>query len=190
MAALRLLITTTASAQPSGQQILRGRRSGQSTIEFALLYATVLVPMTFGILFVSEMCWVWHSMVEFTRDGARYAATHCWESDASNVVSYMQANIPRTVDQNQFQAGGTAQIVVSYFQRDPTSGQLTAFSCGGGDCSINCVPDAVTVSLTNYQFQAFIVSYLHLPPVTMPSFLTSVPVESGGCDPEQNVCNP
>ena len=30
------------------------------------------------VIFVAEMLWVWHSVVDFTRDGARYAATHCW----------------------------------------------------------------------------------------------------------------
>ena len=32
--------------------------------------------------------------------------------------------------------------------------------------------------------------YLGLPPVTLPNFRTSLPMESAGCDPEQGVCNP
>lgn len=79
--------------------------AGQATLEFALLYAAVIVPLTFGVVFVSEMYWVWHSMVEFTRDGARYASTHCWESGGQNVLSFMQTHVPRTIDQNQFQSG-------------------------------------------------------------------------------------
>jgi hypothetical protein len=62
------------------------RRSGQALTEFAVLYAGVVLPLTFMIVFVSEMLWVWHSVVDFTRDGARYAATHCWMADAGNVA--------------------------------------------------------------------------------------------------------
>src|ERR1019366_5779452 len=50
--------------------------SGQATVEFAVLYAAVVLPLTFMIVFVSEMLWIWHSVADFTRDGARYAATH------------------------------------------------------------------------------------------------------------------
>jgi hypothetical protein len=157
-------------------------------VEFALMYGAVLLPLTFGIVYTAEMYWVWHSIVELTRDGARYAATHCWQSDSQNVISYMQANIPVNIDQAQFQSGGTAQINVNYFQLDPASGSLDPFSCQG-DCSTACVPDAVTVSVTNYQFTRF-VNYLKLPSITMPAFPTSMPMESDGCDPEQNSCVP
>jgi hypothetical protein len=168
---------------------MNDKRAGQTLLEFPLLYAFVIVPLTFGVIFTAEMYWVWHSMVEFTRDGARYAATHCWQTDAQNVIQYMQTHVPATVDRSQFQQGGGAIIGVSYFSRDPVSGQLTAFSCPVGDCSVNCVPDSVTVNVTNYQFQRF-VSYLGLPPITMPAFPTSMPIESNGCDPEQGTCAP
>src|ERR1019366_40276 len=167
----------------------KSRRGGQSSLEFALMWAGVIVPMTFGIVFTAEMYWVWHAMVEFTRDGARYAATHCWEGDGQNVISYMQSNVPLTMDINQFQSGGSAQINVEYFQIDPNSGQLTAFSGCSSDCSTTCVPDAVTVSISGYTFGRF-VAYVKLPPVTMPAFPTSMPMESNGCDPEQGVCHP
>lgn len=164
------------------------RRSGQASVEFALLYVAIILPLTFGIVFVAEMYWVWHSMVEFTRDGARYAATHCWQGDSQNVINYMQTHVPRVVDFTQFQVGGTALITVDYFQRDPDSGQLIPFSCNG-DCAPDCVPDTVTINVTNYEFRRF-VDLVHLPPVVMPPFPTSMPIESNGCDPEQSVCNP
>lgn len=163
------------------------KRSGQAAIEFPLLYVGILLPLTFGVIFAAEMFWVWHSMVEFTRDGARYAATHCWQSDASNVTTYMQSHVPLTVDIDQFQ-NGQAALNVLYYQRDPTSGSLTPFTCDG-DCTVNCVPDVVTVGIGNYQFRHF-VGFLKLPPVSMPEFLTSAPIESNGCDPEQTVCIP
>jgi hypothetical protein len=164
----------------------RNSRSGQSAIEFALLYGVVIVPLTFGIIFVAEMFWVWHSMVEFTRDGARYASTHC-SSDGQNVVQYMQTHVPPTVDRAQFQTGGAAIIGVSYFQRDD-AGQLAPVSCAV--CGQDCVPDTVSVNVTNYQFQHF-VNFLNLPPITMPAFPTSMPIESNGCDPENpGSCTP
>lgn len=163
------------------------RRAGQAVIEFPLLYLGVILPLTFGIIFASEMWWVWHSMVEFTRSGARYAATHCWQSDGTNVTAYMQANVPSTIDMQQFQLG-PATINVNYYARDPASGVLNPFTCDG-DCTTNCVPDVVTVGIANYQFNHF-VTFLKLPPVILPEFLTSLPMESNGCDPETAVCNP
>jgi hypothetical protein len=159
-----------------------GRR-GQASIELALMYGAVVAPLLFGIVFTAQLCWVWHSMVEFTRDGARYAATHCWQADGQNVIQYMQTHVPLNIDQAAFQGGGSAQINIEYFQRDPDSGQLTAFSCGV-DCSTTCVPDAVTVSVTNYQFQHY-TTLLHS--ITMPPFPTSQAIASNGCD-QTGVC--
>jgi len=159
-------------------------RRGQASIEFAITYGAVIVPLLFGIVFVAQMCWVWHSMVEFTRDGARYAATHCWEAGGQNVIDYMQTHVPANIDMAAFQAGGSAQINVLYFQRDPDTGQLTPFSCDAG-CSTTCVPDAVTVSVSNYEFQHY--SSL-LKSVSMPTFPTSQAIASNGCD-QTGVCS-
>jgi hypothetical protein len=164
-----------------------GRRSGQATLEFALSYAGVILPLTFGIIFTSQLLWIWHSVADFTRDGARYAATHCWQNDGSNVTGYMQNNAPLMPDRQQF-ITGPAQIVVSYFSKDPDSGQLVPFSCST-DCSSSCIPDTVQVTVMNYQYSTFITT-LGLPPVNIPNFQTTVPMESAGCDPEQGVCLP
>jgi len=163
------------------------RRSGQATMEFALLYTGVALPLTFMIIFIGEMLWIWHSVNDFTRDGARYAATHCWMADGSNVVQYMQAHVPAMIDQNQFQTGA-AGIGVLYFAQDPVSGAMSPFSCNSGECSATCMPDAVSVSITNYQFLRF-ASFFKLPPVSIPPFTTSIHVESMGCD-EQGICQP
>lgn len=162
-------------------------RRGQATVEYAIVLATLIIPMTFGILYLAEILWIWHSVNDFTRNGARYAATHCWESSASNVISYMQSNVPLMIDQDQFQ-NGTAEIVVNYYSIDPASQTPTAFSCDT-ECSTTCIPDTVTVGVLNYEFRTF-VSYLGLPPVQMPNFQTSVPIEGAGCDPEQGFCQP
>ena len=163
------------------------RQSGQSTMEFALTYAGVLAPALFAIVFTAQLLWIWHSVVEFTRAGAQYAATHCWQASGDNVLGYMRSNVPPMLDQQQFQ-NGTVTLEVDYFSVDPASGQLLPFSCGG-ECSTACIPDTVTVHVLNYQFTSF-VSYLGLPPVMIPDFQASMPVESAGCDPEQGTCFP
>jgi hypothetical protein len=163
-------------------------RSGQATIEYAILYAGVILPMTFAIVFAAEMLWVWHSVVDFTRDGARYATTHCWSAGGDNVMQYMRTHVPRMIDMDQFQQG-QAELAVQYFSRDPDTGSLVDFTCDGGDCSVNCIPDAVTVSVSSYEFRRF-VNFLGLPPVPIPDFRTSLPMESAGCDPEQATCLP
>jgi hypothetical protein len=158
------------------------------TLELALGFAGLLLPATFMLIFTAELLWIWHSVNEFTRQGASYAATHCWQSSAANVIGFMQSNVPPMVDQNQFQTGGAVQISVSYFALDPPTGQLLPFQCDG-DCTTGCVPDIVTVSVTGYQFRTF-VSYLGLPPINLPNFQTTQPMESVGCDPEQQICFP
>lgn len=158
------------------------RQSGQTTLEYAMLFAGVIVPFTFGIFFVCDVLWVWHSMVDFTRDGARYATTHCWESDGSNVIEYMYANVPVNIEQNQFnQPNQNAAVTVDYYTVDPDSGVLTDFSCDT-DCSVGCIPDVVQVSVQNYTYTNFFSTFLQLPGITMPSWPVSLPMESAGCD--------
>jgi hypothetical protein len=162
-------------------------RKGAATLEFALAYAGLMLPMTFALIFTSQLLWVWHSVNEFTRLGASYASTHCWQASASNVLDFMRTNIPAMIDQAQFQ-NGPVQVTVNYFSRDPTTGQLAAFQCDG-DCSTGCIPDTVAVAVTGYEYRTFVTS-LGLPSVTIPNFQTSVPMEGAGCDPEQGICLP
>lgn len=161
--------------------------SGAATVEFALTYIGLIVPVTFAIVFTAQLLWVWHSAIEWTREGARYAATHCWQADGSNVTTYMKANVPVNVDQAQF-ANGPAEISVTFYSRDPSSGTLIDFTCTG-DCSTACVPDVVIVSVTGYQFTRFF-NYLGMNPISLPDFSTTLPVEGAGCNPEDGSCSP
>jgi hypothetical protein len=151
------------------------RRSGQAATEFAVLCAGVVLPLTFMTIFVAEALWIWHSIVDFTRDGARYAVTHyCQATDGSNVVTYMRSHVPPMVDRAQFQPGGAATIQVQYLN---SAGQPFSQS----DCG-DCVPDGVGVGVGNYQFGR-LAGYLKLPPITLPAFTTNLPMESAGLDP-------
>lgn len=149
-----------------------------------MVFGGILAPLTFGFIFTAQLLWAWHSVNDFTRQGAAYAATHCWESSAGNVISFMQGHVPLMPDQAQFQ-NGPVQINVAYFAEDPTTGILTAFACDG-DCTMGCIPDVVTVSITGFQYQPFSM----LPPIALPNFQATVPMESCGCDPEAGVCLP
>src|SRR5579862_5905420 len=91
---------------------------GQAAVEFILAYAAVLLPLTFALIFTSQLLWVWHSVNDFTRQGAGYAATHCWEASAGNVLDFMRTNVPLTIGQDQFRSG-PAVISVTYSAKDP-----------------------------------------------------------------------
>ena len=165
----------------------RKRNAGQATVEFALVSVGLIIPVTFAIVFTAQMLWLWHSMNEWTRDGARYAATHCWQAGGGNVINYMRSNVPLNVDQEQLQSG-QADVEVLFYVRDADTGTLTNFSCDS-ECSPSCVPDVATVRINNYEFRRFF-NYLGLAPIQMPNFSTTVAIEGAGCDPEANSCTP
>jgi hypothetical protein len=114
------------------------RRAGQATIEYAIVYAGVLMPLTFMLIFTAQLLWAWHSIAEFTREGARYAATHCWQGAGENVRTYMRTHVPPMIDRDQFATGG-ADIDVQYFAKNPETGELGEFSCDGAECSTECI---------------------------------------------------
>lgn len=162
----------------------RNGKSGQAATEFALLYAAAILPLTFMIVFVAEMLWIWHSAVDFTREGARYASTSCWVSDgsAANVLAHMRLVEPNVM--KQFQSA-SAQIQVAYFTQNP-DGSVAPFDASA--CTGNlCLPDSVSVGVSNYQFLPFS-GFMNLPPVTMPAFTTTVPMESAGYQDDSGTC--
>ncbi len=164
------------------------RRRGQATMEFALVWAAVIMPLTAILIFTAEMLWVWHSVTDFTREGARYAVTHCYQGNGENVRTYMRANVPKMIDQDQFRDGG-AEIDVVYFQRNADTGAIEDFTCAGAECSRDCIPDIVSVRITNYQFTKLF-SFFGLQPVSLPNLSTTLAMESAGCNPGSESCLP
>jgi hypothetical protein len=141
-----------------------------------------MIPLTFGLFAFSEISWTYHALATLTRQGARYAATHCWQDDTgSNVVTWMQANAPAFPDKPLLQSGGI-QIQVSYWTHDLATHQTVPFTSASG-CSPDSVPDSVTVSITGYEFNHFF-PMLGLPPLQVPPFSTTIPIESAGANPE------
>jgi len=168
---------SASSSAPPRLRVKSLPRSGQAAIEFALLYTAVILPLTFMIVFVSQMLWIWHSVNDFTRAVAQFAATHCWLADNSgqNVLNWATSHVPLMIDRGQFQTNA-AGIEVAYFSQ-AADGSLTPFT--GSACPGVCVPDYVSVAVRTYQFNRFS-SFFKLPNVTMPPFTTLVPMESGG----------
>jgi len=161
---------------------------GQATLEMALVLLVGIIPITFGLIAFAEVAWTYHALASLTRQGARYAATHCWQDDGgSNVVSWMQANSPAFPDRPLLGTGGI-QIQVAYWTHDLESHQTIPFSCGGG-CSPDCVPDSVTVSISGYEFNHFFPLF-GLASLQVPSFSTTVEIESSGGNPETGVSVP
>src|SRR5690242_7635536 len=69
---------------PLRRHMMRRARSGQATIEYVILLGGVIVPFIFGVIYLAQMLWIWHSVGELSRAGASYAATHCWQASADN----------------------------------------------------------------------------------------------------------
>src|SRR5689334_11256043 len=91
---------------------------GQATLETVIALVVGIVPLTFGLIAFSELAWTYHALATLTRQGAQYAATHCFQDDnGSNVVSWMQSNSPAFPDRQQL-VGGAIQIQVSYWTLD------------------------------------------------------------------------
>jgi hypothetical protein len=154
----------------------------------ALVMIAAVIPLTLGLIAVAELTWTYHALTTLTRQGARYAATHCWEDDSgSNVVSWMQANAPPFPDRPQL-ITGEVQIQVSYWTHDLETRETVPFTCAGG-CSAECVPDSVTVSISGYRFGHFL-PLLGLQPMQVPPFSTTVEIESAGGNSEVPVSSP
>jgi len=166
---------------------LRKTTRGQATVETALALVFGVLPLTFGLIAFAEIGWTYHALASLTRLGARYAATHCFQdSNGSNVVTWMTnpRNAPAFLDRQQLATGGIP-IQIQYWTHNPETHISEPVSCAGS-CG-QCVPDSVTVSIgtgnsSAYQFNRFLTN-LGLPPVQVPTFATTVPMESG-IDPE------
>jgi Flp pilus assembly protein TadG len=157
---------------------LRRNEKGQATVEMALVFIAGIIPLSFGLIAFAELAWTYHALTTLTRDGARYAATHCWQEGADNVVSWMKTNAPVFPDRAQLLSGAIT-IQVNYWTHNLDANESDAFSCDGAAGCGACVPDSVTVSITGYQFNSFLPA-LGLAPLQVPTFSTTLEVESAG----------
>lgn len=166
---------------------MKGKR-GAATVEMALALMAGVVPLTLGLIVFTEIAWTYHALATITREGARYAATHCYQDSAgSNVVNWVQANAPLFPDRALLASGGIS-IQVTYWTHDPLTNESVPPLCSAS-CSAQCVPDSVTVAITGYQFDHFLTT-LGLQPLQVPPFSTTVEIQSAGADPETAISSP
>jgi hypothetical protein len=92
------------------------------------------------------------------------------------------------VDQERLREG-EAEINVEYFVQDPATGDAVAFQCEGSDCSVECIPDQVRITVTGFEYRRML-DVLGLPPVALPDFRTALSMEGAGCNPEEGTCLP
>jgi hypothetical protein len=165
----------------------RGVR-GQATIETALALVVGIVPLTLALIGFAEIAWTYHALATLTRQGAQYAATHCFEDDnGSNVVNWMVTNAPAFPDRPLLVTGGIP-IQVQYWTNDSTNHVSGPVTCSAS-CSSQCVPDSVTVSINGYYFNHFL-PYFGFASLQVPSFSTTVEIESSGANPETGLSLP
>lgn len=161
---------------------------GQATIETALALVVGILPLTIALLAFAEIAWTYHALTALTRQGAQYAATHCFaDSTGSNVVNWMVANAPAFPDRPLLATGGIP-IQVQYWTNDSSTHTTGPVICAP-DCSSQCIPDSVTVSINGYSFTHFL-PYFGFAPLQVPTFSSTVEIEGNGANPETGVSLP
>ena len=98
----------------------------------------------------------------------------------------MEANVPLMIDQGQFQSNA-AGIRILYFSQNPDGTSRPSQPAPAAAASACPIP--VSISITNYQFGRFS-GLFKLPPVVIPPFTTTVPMESAGYQDASGVCVP
>ena len=144
------------------------RQSGTTMVEFAIVGLLLFVTL-FGVIEFARAVFVWNTMTEATRRGARVAAV-CPVNHA-NVAQYTIFGTPGSGAQSPIMPNlTTANVVTRYLDAN------------GGD-TVN-YPDIryVQVSLQNYTHRLIIPA--PLPAMQLPPFTTTLPAESLGYNPD------
>lgn len=149
----------------------RQAQKGTTTVEFAIV-ATVLFIVLFGVIEVGRALFVWNTLTEATRRGARVAAV-C-PIDHASVAKVAVFGDPLGGDASPILRNlSTANVQVDYLD---DAGTATAV-----------YEDVryVRVGIANYQ-HTFLIPFV-VRTVTVPPFTTILPAESLGIIPELGV---
>lgn len=147
------------------------RQRGTTTIEFAVV-ATVLFTVLFGVIEVGRALFVWNTLSEATRRGARVAAV-CPVNHPS-VARVAVFGDPLAGDASPILSHfSTANVQVEYL--DDAGASTAAYE----DIAY------VRVRITNYQHRLLIPFLVR--DITAPPFTTTLPAESLGIIPESGV---
>jgi hypothetical protein len=150
---------------------MRKFERGTTTVEFALV-GTVLFIVLFGVIEIGRALFVWNTITEATRRGARVAVVCPPNHGAVREVSVFGA--PGGGDTSPILQGlTTANVALEYLD---DAGNDT-----GGAFPISFV----RVGINNYQ-HTLLIPFL-MPTLTVPSFSTTLPAESLGWVPDLGV---
>jgi Flp pilus assembly protein TadG len=139
--------------------VKRGRQSGATAVEFALV---LLIFLTFllAVTDFSRMLYTWNAASEATRAGARYAVICDDKNNKAQVLARMQALLPQLGDSN-----------------------LNLAWTPAGCTPATCEGVTVTIVNLNYRWISPIAGLSMIAPMPMPTFRTFLTREIMGQDP-------
>lgn len=146
-------------------------QQGLATVEFAIV-GTALFLILFGALEVSRALFVWNTITEATRRGARVAAICPYNHAAIKNIAIFNTpggNAPSTI----LPGLTVGNVTVSYYKTDGTA------AANEGETAY------VAVAISGYQY-TFHIPLMSLAPITLPPFTTTLPAESLGYNPTTN----
>jgi hypothetical protein len=153
---------------------MRSRQRGTTTVEFAIIAALFLVVL-FGVIEVGRALFVWNTLTEATRRGARVAVV-CPVNDPV-IARVTVFGDPLSSTTSPILNGlTTGNVQITYLNQN---GSAVANPGGAGFIDIRYVQ----VAITGYQHTLLIPFFTQL--ITAPSFGTTLPRESmgwGGCN--------
>ncbi len=156
---------------------MMGRRQlGVTTVEFAII-STSLIIVLFGVIEIARVLFVWNTLSEVTRRGARVAAVCPVNHPAIGQVSIFADPTGSGTSSPVINGLTTANIGVDYL--DDATNVIADPIADFSDIAF------VRVSVNNFQHTLII----PLIPVTLnaPPFSTTVPIESLGYIPDLDV---
>lgn len=144
------------------------RQRGVTTVEAAIVGAVALTVL-FGVIEIGRALFVWNTLAEATRRGARVAAVCPMNHLSIKRVAILSR--PDGPDTSPAVPGlSTANVAVEYLQDDGST--ATSYS----------QTHYVRVSITGYAYTLFIPFIM--PTITAPPFSTTLPSESLGYVPD------
>lgn len=152
---------------------MRGQK-GVYTVEFAIAGAVFFLVL-FGVIEIGRALFVWNTIAEATRRGARVAAV-CDPTNNTIAGEVAVFNAP---------GGGSVSPVLNGLTTGNVSVQY--LDAGGTPGAVGAAIDYVRVSITGYTHN-LIIPFLpaSVTNLTVPPFTTTLPAESLGYNPDIN----
>ena len=147
---------------------MKNNQQGTTTVEFAIL-ASVLFVLIFGVIEIGRAFFVWNSVGEVTRRGARLAAVCPVNHGSISKVSMFNAP-----------DGGSESGLLSGLTDSNIS--LEYLDDGGNSTNIFTEIKSVRVGISDYQHN-LLIPFFNLS-ITVPEFSTTIPAESLGYIPD------